>query len=70
MAYIYPEEPSKIAIKRGLAEGKSYTIRENTPRGQQALMSGSHTFEGPHYPKAHRYYGVAVVAKGKVISVE
>jgi len=70
MAYIYPEEPSKIAIKRGLAEGKEYRISENSPWGKKPIHEGSHTFEGPHYPKPHRYYGVAVVAKGKVISVE
>lgn len=67
--YLYPELPSKKAYKQALAEGQIITCKENTPWGQKPQYDGSHTFEGPHYPKPHKYYGQAEVVNGKVVKV-
>ena len=69
-AYLYPELASKKAYKDALSQGLTITARENTPWGQDAIQDGKVTFEGPHYPKAHKYYGQAMVKDGKVISVK
>jgi len=69
-AYLYPEMRSKKAYKEAIANGKIVTACENTPWGQSPCFDGTYTFEGPHYPKPHRYYGTAVVKNGKVISIK
>jgi hypothetical protein len=68
-AYLYPEMNSKKAYKKAIAEGVTITARENTPWGQDWVENGKVTFEGPHYPKPHKYYGNAVVENGKVVRV-
>jgi hypothetical protein len=68
-AYLYPELPSKKAYKEAIKQGETITARENTPWGQKEVTNGPVTFEGPHYPKPHKYYGKAVVKEGRVISI-
>lgn len=70
MAYLYPELPSKKAYKEAVKAGKFITCRENTPMGTPLVHDGRVVFEGPHYPKPHRYYGVATVVEGRVTKVE
>ena len=67
--YLYPEEPSKAAIKRGLKEGKVYKAVELTPFGSENITKGTAVFSGPHYPKPHKYYGKAKIVNGKVVSI-
>lgn len=69
-AYLYPELASKAAYRRAIAQGVTVKARENTPSDQDYVQSGRVAFEGPHYPKAHRYYGEATVENGKVTKVE
>ena len=70
MAYLYPELPSKKAYKEAIKRGERITCRENTPWGQKDVMDGEATFEGPHFPKPHKYYGRATVQNGYVIAVK
>ena len=70
MAYLYPELPSKKAYKEAIARGEVITCRENTPWGQKPVEDGTAVFEGPHYPKPHKYYGTAHVMAGRVIKVQ
>ena len=69
MAYLYPEKPSKKAYKEAIAAGEAITCRENTPFGQADVLNGTAVFEGPHYPKAHKYYGKATIKDGRVTKV-
>ena len=69
-AYLYPELPSKSTYKKALSEGKEIIARENTPFGSELVQNGEVVFEGPHFPKPHRYYGMAVVQDGKVVKVK
>ena len=68
-AYLYPELPSKAAYKKAIGEGKKIVAKENKPWGQDAVQNGAVTFEGPHYPKPHKYYGTAKVENGLVVKV-
>ena len=68
-AYLYPELPSKKAYKDAVKNGEVITARENTPFGHPVVQNGTVVFEGPHYPKPHKYYGKAVVKEGKVVSI-
>jgi len=68
-AYLYPELPSKKAYKEAIAKGETITAHDNTPAGEPKIMDGTVDFEGPHFPKPHKYYGKAVVKDGKVISI-
>jgi len=70
MAYLYPEKSSKKAYKEAIKAGEVITCRENTPFGQIDVKNGTTVFEGPHYPKPHKYYGKATIENGKVIKVE
>lgn len=66
--YLMPDLPSKAAYKRALAKGK--TIRAIQPGlGSPPPVDGVVTFEGPHYPKPHSYYGKATIKDGKVVKV-
>ena len=69
MAYLYPELKSKKAYKEALKTGMRIIARDNTPWGQKDIIDGSVVFEGPHYPKPHRYYGTAIVKDGIVIKI-
>ncbi len=70
MAYIYPDFPSKAAIKRALKAGDKLRVKENKPWAvTDYVQEGEVTVEGPHYPKPHRWYGKVVVKNGLVISV-
>lgn len=69
-AYLYPNLKSKKAYKEAIAQGRYITAKENMPFGGVVVMFGKVTFEGPHYPKPHRFYGTAVVKDGRVISIK
>ena len=61
---------SKKAYKEALEQGIKIVARENTPRGQFPIEHGTVTFEGPHFPAAHRFYGKAVVENGHVTEIK
>lgn len=71
MAYVYPDMPSKAAVKRALKAGAEIIVKENTPTGPK-LIKGPITvyLEGPHYPKPHTWYGKARVDENsRLISI-
>ena len=68
-AYLYPNLPSKAAYKRAIAAGKKITAYENLPFGQEKLTNGEAVFEGPHYPKAHRFYEKATIQDSLVVKI-
>ena len=68
-AYLYPEMKSKVAYKRAIAEGVEIKAYEMYPWGKKRLFNEVTVFEGPHYPKPHKYYGKAVVKNGLVIKI-
>ena len=65
--YLYPEHTSKAAYRRALAGGAEITARELSPMGERQCAGEQVVFSGPHYPKAHRYYGKAVVGKNGLV---
>lgn len=67
--YLYPEKPSKAAYKKAIAAGEEIIARENTPWGLDKVKNAEVAFEGPHYPKPHKYYGKAKVVDGRVVKV-
>lgn len=69
-AYLYPNLKSKKAYKELISTGGLVTALENRPSGQQTVNTGVVTFEGPHYPRPHKFYGEATVVKGRVVSIK
>lgn len=68
-AYLYPELKSKKAYKEAIAQGLRITAKENSIFGSTSVENGTVTFEGPHFPKPHRYYGRALVENGRVVKI-
>lgn len=68
MAYTRKDYPSKAAVKRALAAGETVTVFQPGPFGPD-LPDGTHTFEGPHYPKPHKWYGRGKVRAGVLLSL-
>jgi hypothetical protein len=68
-AYLYPNLKSKKAYKEAIASGETITARENYPWGSETVDNGRVCFEGPHYPKPHRFYGNAIVENGRVVEI-
>ena len=69
-AYLYPNLKSKKAYKEAIKKGMEIIAMENTPFGQKDIKDGEVTFEGPHFPEPHRFYGIAVVKNGLVVSIK
>ena len=69
-AYLYPNLASKKAFKDAIAAGKVITAMANYPSGSESCECGTFTFEGPHYPKPHRFYGTAIVENGRVVKIK
>ena len=67
--YLYPEKKSKKEYKEFIKSGGRVIARNNTPWGQDDIDNGNVAFQGPHYPKPHKYYGTATVKNGMVIKV-
>ena len=68
--YLYPEMKSKKAYKDALKEGRFITGSQPGPFGKGTEQDGTFGFEGPHYPKPHRYYGSVTIKNGQVVSVK
>jgi hypothetical protein len=59
---------SKKAIREALAEGVEVKVFQPGPFGP-SVPDGRHTLEGPHYPEPHRFYGVAEVKDGLLVTL-
>lgn len=69
--YLRPNLKSKAAFKRAIAEGKTITVSQaNDLFNTQIPQNGTITFEGPHYPEPHRFYGQATLRDGKVVKIK
>jgi len=70
-AYLYPNLKSKKAYKEAIKAGQCITAKENTPYEEVPVVNSSRChFEGPHSPEPHKFYGVAVVKDGRVVSIK
>lgn len=65
--YLYPELASKAAYKKAIASGQEVIAKDN--HTERLVETGKVDFEGPHFPKPHKYYGTAIVENGKVVKV-
>lgn len=61
---------SKKALKEAVAAGQSVSVYQDGPWGGGDYSSGSFTVCGPHYPKAHTWYGQVTVADGRIVKVK
>lgn len=69
--YTYTNYKTKKALKDALAAGKIIEVYQpNDITGGDAPIDGKVTLEGPHYPAPHRWYAMAVIKDGRVISVK
>lgn len=69
MAYVDPDYPTKKAFIAGIEAGEIH--RPYNPSGMFPVeRDGKVTIEGPHYPKPHKWYAVATVVNGVVVSAK
>ena len=66
--YLRPNLKSKAAYKRAIADGQTVTAYQ-PGIGPPPPTNGTVTFEGPHSPEPHRFYGKATIEDGKVVKV-
>lgn len=69
MAYTDVNYASKAAVKRAIAAGERVTVHQPGPYGSQPVPDGRQSFEGPHYPQPHKWYGMGVVKDGALVSI-
>lgn len=74
MAYTTINFKSKKAVKQAIADAQAagqpgVRAFQPGPFGPD-LADGSHSFEGPHYPRPHSWYGSGVVRDGYLISLK
>lgn len=68
MAYVNPNYKTKKAFLAAVKSGVEHEPWSPGPFPVQ--QNGSVTIEGPHYPEPHRWYAVATVKNGKVVSAK
>ena len=69
MAYTDVNYTSKAAVKRAIAAGERVTVHQPSPFGASPVKDGRASFEGPHYPQPHTWYGTGVVKDGVLVSL-
>ncbi len=67
MAYVSPNFQSKKALKEAVAAGKPVSVF--SPGPFPCSTEGRVSIEGPWFPEPHRWYGSALVEKGRVVKV-
>ena len=69
MAYITCNPRTKKQVKQELKDGKRLEVYQLTPYGRMDVIDQEKVYlEGPHYPEPHRWYGVAKVKAGVIVS--
>ena len=68
MAYVDPDYPTKKALKQAVAGG-ARPLTYNPSGMFPARRDGEDVIEGPHYPKAHKWYARVQVENGRVVRV-
>lgn len=66
--YVDPNFKTKKALKEALAAGK--TVHVYAPGLGEVPANGYVGLEGPHYPKAHTWYGAGTMKDGKLVFVK
>lgn len=61
---------TKKELKEAVASGVQVTVRQPGIFGGSEPTDGRVTLEGPHYPAPHRWYAVAELKDGFIISVK
>jgi len=61
--YTVTNYQSKKAVKEALKNGEVIRCYQPGPFGPDC-PDGSHCFEGPHYPKPHRFYFTGITEGG------
>lgn len=56
MSYVNPDYVTKKAFKQAVAAGKRHYTYSHHSGLSAPPLHGSDVVEGPHYPKAHRWY--------------
>ena len=65
--YVSGNPASKAELKRWLKAGKNPGVY--APGMGEVPHDGIVHLEGPHYPKAHSWYGKGTMEKGRLIKV-
>ena len=66
--YVEPNYKTKKALKDALARGERVEVSSPGPFACPA--QGQVAIEGPHFPEPHRWYGLATLKEGRVVSVK
>ena len=66
--YVSSNPKSKAALKRSLAAGERLSVYANALG--TVPHNGTVDLEGPHYPKAHSWYGQGTMKDGVLVSVK
>lgn len=69
MAYTRTNYRTKKEFREAVLSGERVEAFQPGPFGP-TLRDGTHCFEGPHYPEAHKWYATAEVKDGVVIKVK
>lgn len=69
MAYVYPNYPTKKALREAITAGVSVQVFQPGPFSGNIPASGRIALEGPHYPKPHRWYATGTMLDGKLVKV-
>jgi hypothetical protein len=68
MSYVDPDYPTKKAFREAVNAGVEHFTYN--PSGMYPVrVDGEDVIEGPHYPKAHRWYAAVTVVNGVVAKV-
>lgn len=68
MAYVDPNCKTKKELKARLSSGENIVVYQ--PGLGTVPMNGTIVLAGPHYPKAHTWYGVGTMVDGKLVKVK
>jgi hypothetical protein len=59
---------TKKELKNAVKNGEDVLVRETW--GQNPIVNGQATIEGPHFPEPHRWYARVQVENGRVVKVK
>ena len=69
MAYTSKNFKTKKALKEAVKAGEQVTCYQ--PGGMSSVpYEGKIDLEGPHYPEPHRWYAMATLKNGVIVSVK